>query len=39
MDNETDDMMDNNSTDICAGRAQEPLKQHITYEITHLDKV
>ena len=39
MDNETDDMMDNTSTGVCAGRAQEPLKQHITYEITHLDKV
>ena len=39
MDNETDDMMDNTSTGVCAGRAQEPLKQHITYEIMHLDKV
>ena len=32
-------MMDNTSTGVCAGRAQEPLKQHITYEIMHLDKV
>ena len=39
MDNETDDMMDNTSTGVCASRAQEPLKQHITYEIIHLDKV
>ena len=39
IDNETDDMMDNTSTGVCAGRAQKALKQHITYEIMHLDKV
>lgn len=35
---EADDMMDNNSTGIYAGRAQKALKHHITYEIMHLDK-
>ena len=38
MDNETDDMMDNTSTGVCAGMTQKALKQHITYEIMHLDK-
>ena len=38
MDNEADDMMDT-STDVCVGRAQKALKQHITYEIMHLDKL
>ena len=38
MNNETDDMMDNTSTGVCAGMTQKALKQHITYEIMYLDK-